>query len=116
MTSKHTITLSQRISSQANGIVLVFSAYSSGASQNYQFSCHFIPKEVINLLGDGKGYMTFLGGFGNDDTSGLTTFGSKYLYIYDTQIVGNENNKWTGTGCGITCSNNKYVLRYVIGV
>ena len=47
-------------------------------------------------------------------------FGSvatKYLYINDDRIVGHADNNATGTsGSGITYANNKFVLRYVLGV
>ena len=41
---------------------------------------------------------------------------SKYLYIYNDRIVGNDVNTTTGTRNGITYNNAKYVMRYVMGV
>lgn len=44
---------------------------------------------------------------------------TKYLYISDNKIVSHANNKATGTGTstsGIVCTNNRFVLRYVIDV
>ena len=41
---------------------------------------------------------------------------SKYLYIHDEKIGGNDNNALTGTANGITYANNACVMRYVIGV
>ena len=47
----------------------------------------------------------------------FSAMASKYLYINDTSIVGNDNNNKTGTGAsGIVYANNGFVLRYVIGV
>ena len=47
----------------------------------------------------------------------FSVMASKYLYINDTSIVGNDNNDKTGTGTsGIVYTNNGFVLRYVIGV
>lgn len=111
MTSGHTATLSESISSQANGIVLVFSRYSSSTAQNYNFNTIFIPKsQVANHSGAGHSFiMTTDGTF--------SVMASKYLYINDTSIVGNDNNDKTGTGAsGIVYTNNGFVLRYVIGV
>ena len=51
----------------------------------------------------------------NDGTFSL--FATKYLYIHNTKIVGNDVNNASGTGnCGITYNNSAFVLRYVIGV
>lgn len=111
MISGHTATLSESISSQANGIVLVFSRYSSSTAQDYNFNTIFVPKsQVANHSGAGHSFiMTTDGTF--------SVMASKYLYINDTSIVGNDNNDKTGTGTsGIVYTNNGFVLRYVIGV
>ena len=43
--------------------------------------------------------------------------GGKVLYIYDDEIVGNDQNESTGTGTsGIAYKNNNFILRYIIGV
>lgn len=116
MNESQTATLSESVSSQANGIVLVFSAYDGGKVRNYQFSCHYIPKymiesaETLNPTDKHLGYTIFLG----SNTFG--SFGAKYLYVGDTEIKGNQYNTSTGTASGITYNNNKFVLRYVIGV
>ena len=111
MTATHTATLSEAVSAQANGIVLVFSRYSSSTAQNYHFNMHYIPKEQVAMHG-GCGH-TFL--ITNDGTFSL--FATKYLYIHNTKIVGNDVNNASGTGnCGITYNNSAFVLRYVIGV
>lgn len=111
MSGSQTATLSEAVSAQANGIVLVFSRYSSGVSHNYHFNTFFIPKKQVELL-PGYGH-TFL----------MTTDGSfsvmatKYVYIHDTYIAGNAINETTGTGTsGVKYENNGFVLRYVIGV
>lgn len=110
MDASQTVTLQESISDQANGIVLVFSAYDSGNVQNYQFTCHYIPKYMIDPTGKVLGYTTFLGG------NTFRPFGAKYLYIGDTTIKGHKDNTSTGTASGITYNNNKFVLRYVVGV
>lgn len=110
MTGDHTANLSEAISAQPNGIVLVFSRYSSSTAQNYHFNTFFIPKIQVSKHG-GCGH-TFL----------LTTEGTfsvmatKYLYIHDTYIAGNDINNTTGTASGIAYNNGGFVLRYVYGV
>lgn len=113
MQASHTVALSEAISSQANGIVLVFSAYtpSSSTVHNYHWSTHFIPKAMVSNY-SGGGQTFHMGSEGNFDV-----FAAKYLYISNTSIRGHDNNKATGTGAsGIKYTNNSYVLRYVIGV
>lgn len=108
MTAAHKITLSETVSEQPHGIVLVFS-YFSGSAQNYYFQSFFIPKEVIDLQ-SGFGHTFVLAG------TNFNPIGTKYLYIGNTSISGNDNNNATGTTNGITYNNAAFVLRYVIGV
>ena len=111
MQASHIIQLSEPISQQPNGIVLVFSRYSSGAAQDYHFNCFFIPKAQI-ALHPGAGHQFLLSADGS-----FSLMASKYLYINNTSIVGHDNNKASGTGAsGISYENNGFVLRYVIGV
>ena len=105
------ITLSQAVSKQNKGIVLVFSEYtpSTNTVGNSMVSSHFVSKyEVSALSGVGHLFTTF------------ATWGkamSKYLYITDTTIRGHDVNDNTGTAtCGILYDNTCFVLRYVIGV
>jgi hypothetical protein len=111
MNSSQTATLSEAVSAQANGIVLVFSRYSASTAQNYHFNMHYVPKEAIADHG-GCGFtftMTTDGSF--------SVYATKYLYIHNTKIVGNDNNTASGTGnCGIVYNNGGFVLRYVYGV
>ena len=89
--------------------MLVFSAYNDNGVQDYRFCCHYIPKQMINLK-EGAGYTILLG------SNTFDSFGAKYLYISNTTIRGHKNNSSTGTGSGINYHNNKFVMRYVIGV
>lgn len=110
MTSGHTITLSEKISAQPSGICLVFSEYVDGAVKNTTFVSCFVSKKVVSAHG-GCGHCFQMA------TSNLGYFATKYLYISDAKIVGHDNNGLTGTGTtGITYTNNRFVLRYVIGV
>lgn len=111
MNASQTAELSENISDQTNGIVLVFCRFSQGVAQKYHFSTHFVPKVQIAQFG-GCGHSFLLT---SDGTFSL--FASKYLYIHDSKIVGNDVNETAGTGaCGIQYTNSGFVLRYVIGV
>lgn len=111
MTASQTVTLSQKISEQPNGIVLVFSRYSSGEVRNYHFNSFFVHKNLISEL-SGMGHQFLMT---TDGT--LSVVASKYIYIHNDKIVGNDINTATGTGTsGIAYENNGFVLRYVIGV
>lgn len=110
MTASHTATLSEKVSAQPNGIVLVFSEYRDGAAVNNTWHNYFVPKQMVSSHA-GSGHCFQL------STSNLAYYGTKYLYISDTKIVGHDNNSLTGTSdCGITKTCNRFVLRYVIGV
>ena len=111
MTEDHVVPLSEAISAQANGIVLVFSKYTNGAVQEHNFNMFFVPKIWISTRG---------AAYGTAYTMMDTNFGQichKYLYISDTSISGHANNATSGTGAsGIKYANDKYVLRFVYGV
>ena len=108
MTEGHTATLTEAVSAQPHGIVLVFCAYNGTSDTNYSWQCFFVPKQLVSLSTSGH---TFTLGRGK-----FTYTGTKYLYINDTSISGHADNSLTGTSNGITYTNNKFVLRYVIGV
>lgn len=114
MTAGQTVTLSETISQQQSGIVLVFSRYISNAAVDYFYSCHFVPKQLVpSALSAGQ-------------TSAATTFmmatnkfeaiACKYLYIKDAIIGGNDANSASGASNGVTYNNGLFALRYVIGV
>lgn len=108
MQDGQTATLSEAVTSQANGIVLVFSLYSDGAAANQEFFTNFVPKSFCDLH-NGKGLVVSLHSpWGNS---------VKYLYIFNTSISGHSNNNLAEkTIGGITYNNRRFVMRYVIGV
>lgn len=108
MTAGHTATLKEPVSSQRHGIILVFCAYNGTNDTNYSWQSFFVPKELVAASTSGH---TFVLGRGK-----FTYTGTKYLYIGDTSITGHADNNLTGTNNGITYANNKFVLRYVIGI
>lgn len=111
MSDTHTATLSEAVSAQANGIVLIWSYYKNGAVDNTAFNTFFIPKQFVSLH-NGKGISMFL------TTGSLGSAATKYVYVSDTTIKGNANNDDAATakGLGITSTPKNFVLRYVIGV
>ena len=108
MTAGHTANLKEAVSAQRHGIVLVFCAYDGTDDTNYSWQSFFVPKQLVALSTAGH---TFVLGRGK-----FTYTGTKYLYINDTSITGHADNDLTGSNSGITYANNKFVLRYVIGV
>lgn len=111
MTEDHTITLSEPVSQQTNGIVLVFSGFDNGAVQNSEFSSHFVPKGLVSAHpGGGHSFVTTAG-------ADFWLIGSKYLFIADKTITGYpENDSVKTSASGIKVTNSRFVLRYVLGV
>ena len=109
MTADHTCELSEPISRQDTGIALVFSTYSDGAPNEANFNTFFIPKQFVALKG---GY----GSAFQMNTVNFNHVATKYLYIHDTYIKGNDSNSLSGSNNGVTFNNASYVLRYVLGV
>ena len=99
--------LSEKVSEQNTGIVLVFSAYSDGEAHDYGWYEYFIPKKIVELYA-GAGHDILIPD--NSQVYGIRA--AKYLYVSDTQIRGNANN--AGTHGNI--NNSSVVLRYVLGV
>lgn len=109
MTAEHRATLSENVTAQMSGIVLVWSRYENGAATDNNFQFQFIPKAFINQFkGYGCSYVLAANKFG--------AVATKYLYVNDAYITGHADNNATGTVNGITFNNAGFVLRYVIGV
>lgn len=109
MTSTHRITLAGKISAQTNGIVLVFTNYTDGKANNWDFHCFVVPKYLVGKH-NGVGHRF------NMVSGLLSSFCTKYLYISDSAISGHDNNIKSGTASsGVKYKNSDFVLRYVIG-
>lgn len=110
MSERDTITLSEPISLQEHGIVLVFCAYSSGQATNNDFNSHFLHKDLIKMQND-RNHAFFCTNYGL-----MKPVCSKLIKITDTQMKGNNQNKFTGDYGGLHLDGNFYVLRYVLGI
>lgn len=109
MTASHKITLPEAISKQPSGIVLVFSRYDGEAASEHNYNSFFVHKAFVAAKpGVGSAFRM--------NTVNFSIVATKYLYINDSTIAGNDSNDDTGAGNGVTYNNKAYVLRYVIGV
>lgn len=114
MNENQSITLSEKISQQPTGIVIIWSAYRDGQARDFHWYFQFVPKFILSLPSTTKQFDTdiFLCAGGQSQYAAM-----KELTITDDVIygrVGNSSNKLIVNG--ITCVNNEWVLRAVIGV
>lgn len=114
MNENQSITLSEKISQQPTGIVIIWSAYRDGQARDFHWYFQFVPKFILSLPTTTKQFDTdiFLCAGGQSQYAAM-----KELTITDDVIygrVGNSSNKLIVNG--ITCVNNEWVLRAVIGV
>ena len=110
MNSGQVANLLEPVSSQINGIVLVFSLYTNGVADDVSINSFFVSKKEVELLPNAPHTFFMM------INSGFSIIGAKYLYINDTKITGHDTNSTAGTNNNMTYSNNRFVLRYVIGV
>ena len=112
MSANYTINLSQKVTDQKNGIVLVWQAFANNEPKYYDFNYTFIPKQHI-LIHEGAGVTCWL----SNSTGEIIA--TKYVYVYDDKIQGNavnETGKTTRSGSGIITNSKNCVLTYVLGV
>jgi len=109
MASNQTIALSEPVSAQPNGIVLVWTGVKDGQSVDSSISLQFVPKKAVSMFND-KGFSFTSFGYNFDNIF------NKYVYISDSQIRGNDLNMESGAKAGITFNNSNGKLRAVIGV
>ena len=88
-------------STQPHGRLIEFAPYADGQAKGYGLVTFFIPKGRCN----GESYNIY-----------IDPWCSKWIYVYDNKIVGNDANSKTGTTNGISYNNRKYVLSRVYGV
>lgn len=110
MNGSQEASLSEAITAQPNGVVLIFSEFYDEAASDTAFHEFFIPKQMITSHKS-------CGHCFQMSTSNLAYFATKYLYIGDSAIKGHANNVLVGDStCGIARTNTRFVMRYVIGV
>lgn len=109
MGASHTASLSENVTNQLNGIVLVWSKYSNGeqTEKDYEWNCFFIPKQMVTKHPGGGHAMYCIGAWPS----------YKYVFINKTSITGSASNNSTSNKInGVTVDSTNHVLRYVIGV
>lgn len=114
MLATQTATFSEPLSQQQSGIVLVFSRYANTTAQDYQYSCHFIPKQLVTAATAAG--QTAAGVALTMATSKYEYVAGKYIRVTETGVTGDATNNATGTSNGITYNNASFALRYIIGV
>ena len=106
MSASQTASLSENVTDQLNGIVLVWSKYSNGA-QDYEWNCFFIPKQIVTKHPGAGHAMYCIGAWPS----------YKYVYINKKSITGaSANDSTTNKINGVNVDSTNHVLRYVIGV
>lgn len=108
--SYESVTLMEYVSDQMNGVVLVFSEYDGNEALDSSFHTYFIPKYTV-YAHTGVDYVIPL-------LSGDLSYSAvKRLTVYDDEIYGDGINVETTTSSsGMTYTNGRFALRYVIGV
>ena len=91
MGGSDTITLSEPISAQPNGIVLVFSLYRNGATENIAINSFFVSKKEVELLPNAPHSFFML------IDSAFSIIGAKTLFINNTTITGSGTNIMNST-------------------
>lgn len=111
MTADETIYFTRNINTLGFGIWLVFARDPNDGSAPYAWHTFFLPKTVVSGTAyNGSGHTFIM------STSSFAGLGTKYLYIRNNGINGNDNNNKSGTGSGITYNNAAFRLCYVLGV
>ena len=106
-----TVALSEAVTKQPHGIVLVWSYYDPETSKtaNRGWNLQFVPKYQVAKR-SGHGVSCMMADYYFD------WFASKYVYISDTKIVGHASNNQTRSVCDVNVYNNRFCLRQVIGL
>lgn len=114
LTASQSVTFSEPLNQQQSGVVLVFSRYISSAAVDYFYSCHFVPKLLVaaatNVGQTAAGVTVIMA------TNRFEAISGKYLRITNAGITGDDANSESGTANGVTFNNDRFALRYVIGV
>jgi hypothetical protein len=111
MNGSQIVNLSQPISAQQNGIVLLFKPFDIDSQQAQPWGHHmyYFSKKYLDIIGTGYGQCITI----PDNDLGIIA--GKYLYFYDDHIQGNNKNSSTTTMFGTTVDNRNAVLTAIWG-
>ncbi len=102
--------LSQPISAQQNGIILLFQPYRDGNPTGWGHHMFFFSKKYLDIIGEGYGQSIII----PDSDAGIQA--GKYLYFFDNYIKGNDSNGQIKTMFGTQIDCRKAVLTAVWGI
>lgn len=111
MDAAKTCTLSEPLSAQRTGIVLHWQGYSDGVTQDSDHNYFFVPKSHASEVGNGVSMLL--------TNSSTRRVASKYVYVYDDRITGNDQNtreSETIADSNITIWPKYFVLTEILGV
>ena len=100
--------LSEPLSAQKNGMVLVWSAYEDGEAKDWSWVYTYVPRWHAVADTGTRGVVC--------SAVSLDYAMAKYLYVYDDKIGSYPKNEQTVSVGGLTAENGKWVLRYALGV
>ena len=103
------VDLSEPISAQYKGVVLHWQSYTPGSGlNNWDHNYCFVPKTHVSEYPGAGVYMIMAGG---------NSIVTKYVYVRDSQLVGNDNNaKSSLSFAGLTIDTRRLALTEVLGV
>ena len=102
-------TLTEAVSAQQHGIILVFSEYVNGAAANYSYQSFFVSKKEVEHRANVSHCFPLFG-------AEFAVTALKFLFIHDTKIVGDARNSTNGTKSGIAYDGKRFVMRTVYGI
>ena len=111
MTETQTAQLSENVSVQKNGIVIIMCLYAGGQAKGTDLYYSFVPKAVVPTS-----YSSSVSCSMHCCTAGFGSIGTKYLHVHNSFIEGHDSNASTGTVSDIAFKNNAWVLYKVVGV
>lgn len=107
MNESQVVTLSEAVSAQPSGIVLVWSYYNGSNAVDDRFSFFFVPKQHVITYSKTRFQCGVMSPW---------NIMAKVVYVSDTQLTGDTVNVGSQTNDPVTWNGNNYCLRYVIGV
>lgn len=113
MTGSHTATLSENISAQPHGVLLMWVRYNNGTLEAENNAFEFIPR--LRWSVEDRGFFPWDGeevSWSMPNTAFGNSVRAKWLYVHDDHITGHNANTASGSGY----NNNYAVLVAVFGI